>query len=102
MLLVYTHENKIIVENVRSLLEQNGIDTSLRNEYASGGMGELAPTETWPELWVNDWHFDKAKAILKNFARKELRPGWVCHNCGEENASTFDHCWNCQTEPERG
>lgn len=98
MKLLYTHENKIIVENARNCVREEGIELILRNEFSSGGMGELSPMETWPELWVNDSDFDRAKEIVDRLLSTQLGEHWTCLTCREKNESTFEMCWNCQSE----
>ena len=49
---VYTAENLMLVEHMRTLLQQEGIRAVVRNEYLSSGLGELPACECWPELWV--------------------------------------------------
>lgn len=42
----------------------------------------------------------KAHELEANKAREAWSDGdflWICDSCGEENASTFDYCWSCQT-----
>ena len=53
MRLLYTNENRLIVSNAKNIVEDAGIDVVLRNEFAVGGMGELAVFDTWLELWVS-------------------------------------------------
>lgn len=98
MLLVYTHENKILVENARNLLRENGIDSTLKNEYAAGAMGDLSPIQTWPELWVADASYPKAKAIIHDLVNRPAGQAWHCPQCGEENDASFEVCWHCQKE----
>ena len=54
MKLVYTAQNMLLVGHLRNILESEGIHCLTRNEYLAGGAGELPPTETWPELWVEE------------------------------------------------
>ena len=61
---VFTHPNSLIVGNARSLLEEAGIQAELRNEFASSAMGETAPLETWPELWVGEGDYEQARDLL--------------------------------------
>lgn len=99
MKLVYTHENKLLVENAKNILNTEGIDCVLRNEYASGGAGDLAPTEAWPEVWVlNEADEARAKKIVDELREEPEGESWVCSECGEENEPTFASCWQCQTE----
>ena len=97
MKLVYTHENTAIVQNARNLLENSGIKAILKNEFASGGAGDLVPNETWPELWVlDDEDYSQAIGALAALSDKADEPDWVCKNCHEPNGSMFESCWNCQ------
>ncbi|UTF58915.1 DUF2007 domain-containing protein [Gilvimarinus sp. DA14] len=98
MQLVYTHENKILVENARNLLRENGIDSRLKNEYAAGAMGDLSPIQTWPELWADEADYAKAKAIIDDLLNRPAGQAWYCPQCGEENDASFEVCWHCQSE----
>ncbi len=97
MLKVFTHENRLIVYNMKNLLEEQGIECTIRNEFSAGGAGDLAPFETWPELWVvDDRDEDRAQLIIQQLqqaADKEI----CCPQCGEVNAGSFKLCWNCGT-----
>ena len=98
MKLIYTHQNNIMVESVRSLLDYEGIETMLKNEYASGATGDLAANETWPEVWVvNERHYKKAAEIVEELLSKKKGPDWFCRKCKEKNADTFELCWSCQS-----
>lgn len=98
MKLIYTHESQIIVENARNCLRMTGIEPVLKNEFSAGGMGELAPMETWPELWVSDDDFTQAKDVIDQLMSETTGNVWVCAQCGEENEPSFDVCWQCQCE----
>ena len=50
MKLVYTHPNLAMVVQAASVLELAGIASELRNEFASGAIGEIAPISAWPAL----------------------------------------------------
>ena len=99
MKIIYSHENKILVENARNLLAHNGIEAILKNEYASGGIGELSAIDTWPELWlVNDDDYGNAKLLLGQLSTDIDQDSWKCTSCQELNEPSFDFCWNCQIE----
>ena len=51
---VFTHENRMIVYNMRNLLQGEGIETVMKNEFSGGGVGDLPAFDTWPEVWVCD------------------------------------------------
>ncbi len=98
MKLVYTHENKILVENARNLLAESKIDCTLRNEFSSGAIGDLAPIEAWAELWVvNEADEQRAKSILQRLNEDQTGKEWICQ-CGESNEAGFESCWSCQAD----
>lgn len=95
MKLIYTHENRLLVELAKSKLEIAGIPVFLKNEYAQGATGELAPHQAWPELWLErERDLEHARQLLAD-VEKGL-DSWRCRACGEENGAAFDYCWNCQ------
>jgi len=99
MKLVYTHPNSIVVAQARSSIEQAGIQCILRNEYASGAIGELAPIDAWPELWVtNDRDFDRAVLLLEKSRTATQEADWNCDQCGSASPATFEFCWHCAGE----
>ena len=99
MKLVYTHENKLLAENAKNILDLAGIESYLKNEFASGAAGDLVPSESWPEIWLLDESdYDQAIAVLSVLEKKQTEADWECMRCHESNAATFEICWNCQTE----
>ncbi len=98
MKLVYTHPNPIVVAQSRSTLEHAGIDCTLRNEYAMGAIGELAPIDAWPELWViNDRDYERAQRLLESSRQAVQGAQWRCSKCRQDNPPTFEICWHCAT-----
>lgn len=95
MQLVFSHPNPMIVGSMASLLAQHGIDSSYRNEFLAGGAGELAPGETWLELWVEARHQSKAEALIREAMVQPERDEWRCNHCQEANPATFEVCWRC-------
>ena len=97
MKLVYTHENLTLVATVANHLRQNDIDVIIKNQYAAGGAGQLAPVETWPEIWVvDDRDCLRANQLVEELNKDSNKPQWQCQNCNEMNDATFDYCWRCQ------
>jgi len=87
--------------HVSSLLRQQGISCHLRNENLVGALGELPPTECWPEVWIaDDGDQERAQEII-NAALAPLasQPGWHCR-CGEDLEGQFSHCWRCGADRE--
>ena len=98
---VYSEPSPIFIHQIKDLLEDKGIKTILKNEMLSGGVGELPPTEVWPELWVlEDDDEDPAKLAVEAFIQstKTIAQDWVCKKCGEKVEGQFNICWNCGFE----
>lgn len=88
-------------EIVKSLLDEAGIPCMIRNEFPSGALSELTPSEASPEVWImNDEDYAKAREIvdaLQN-ATVEIQEAWSCPGCREEIEGQFTSCWNCGSE----
>lgn len=94
--LVYTHPNSMVVGSMASLLAQVGIETEFRNELLGGAAGELAPGETWVELWVVDnRQAGRAKQMIQDLIDEPERDDWICNACQETNPASFEICWQC-------
>jgi hypothetical protein len=99
MKLVYTHPNAVLVAQARASLELAGVDCTVRNEYASGAIGELAPIDAWPELWVvDDSELQRAKLLVAESRAVIQEPDWQCKQCGSDSPATFEFCWQCAGE----
>ncbi len=95
---LYSAENRLLVFHIKNLLDAEGVNTQVKNEFASGGVGDLAPLDTWIELWVEDDEFDAAGVKLKhiiygleNPSKKQV----TCSACSEISDAHFKVCWNC-------
>lgn len=102
---VYSEPNSIFIYQLRELLEEKGISAVIKNELLSGGVGELPPTEIWPELWVmNKEDSNAAKRVIDEFMRsiKSNPLAWKCVGCGEEIEGQFNICWSCGQENTTG
>jgi len=99
MKLIYTNENIFLVNNAKNILENHHIEVTLKNEFAAGAAGLLAPIDTWVELWViNDIDENKANIALAKALQQQGEYDWFCSQCQEKNDASFDTCWQCQTE----
>jgi len=93
---VFSDPNPMIVGNMFSLLEREGIEVVYRNENLSGGAGELAPGDTWVEVWVvDDGDADRATALIRDVLKQDDRADWICNHCRESNPASFELCWHC-------
>ncbi len=99
MKLIYTNENRFLVNNVKNIVENAGIEVTLKNEFSGGAAGELVVFETWLELWVvDDADYDEAMGLIEALNSSEKGHDWVCSQCGETNDASFEICWKCQSE----
>lgn len=97
MKLIYSHESSIIAGNIKNLLNLNNIEIVLKNEFASGGVGDLSAFDAWVEIWlVNDQQEKKAMAIINDAICINQKADWFCNHCKERNAGSFEICWHCQ------
>ena len=93
---VFTHENRMILFNMKNLLHSEGIETVVVNEFAGGGIGDLPAFDTWPELWVReDAQLAQAQAIVDAVASATDSGSWFCRGCSEANDAAFRICWKC-------
>ena len=96
MQVVYSHPNSMIFGSM-SALNEIGIETEIRNNILGGATGEIAPGETWIELWiVNDTQAEAATRRIKEILEQPERDDWVCNRCQESNPATFEFCWQCE------
>lgn len=96
MKLVYSHPNSMILGSMSSALNEEGIETEIRNDILGGAAGEIAPGETWIELWViNEAQAEAATQRIKEILEQPERHDRLCNRCQESNPATFDVCWQC-------
>jgi methyl coenzyme M reductase beta subunit len=86
----------MILGSMSSALNQEGIETEIRNNILGGATGEIAPGDTWIELWVvNEAQAKAAMQRIKEIIEQPERDDWLCKSCQESNPATFDVCWQC-------
>jgi len=92
---VYSTDNRIEAMNYKNVIENSGIEVTIKNEYSAGG---TVPVQNlWLELWVDANDYDQAVKALDNINTEIKADDWTCTSCNEKNDSTFQVCWNCQT-----
>ncbi len=99
MKMIYTNENRFFVNNARNIVEAQGIETIVKNEFAAGASGDIAPFDTWLELWViHDRDYKKAFDLIEQAFNDTHQTQWMCAKCNEQNEPAFDLCWSCGAE----
>lgn len=95
---VFTSQDFTQVGYYKSLLDEAGISSFVRNENANS-IG-LAGAMFFPSLCVtDDGDYDEAIRILKSqqFRGTPVGADWTCSFCSEINPGNFELCWNCKT-----
>ena len=93
---LFAHENRMIVFNLKNVLQGEDIETVVVNEFAAGGAGDLPTFDTWPELWIKDEaQFVQANKIVQAIVNGDVNDFWYCRGCQEKNDTSFQICWNC-------
>lgn len=91
------------MQSVKSELEALSIPYMVKNEFASGAVGELPWQDSQPELWLLDesWltKVNRIIAMVENNSMEAQGQAWQCGQCHEENGGAFAVCWNCASEP---
>jgi hypothetical protein len=95
MKIVYSASTISVVSIFQNILEGYGIRCRVKNEFSSGGIGEIPPIECWPQLCVEDDDYEEAKRIVDEALSAKDLPDWKCDSCGEIIEGQFSQCWNC-------
>jgi len=107
MIKVFEDFDISLVGYYQSILEANGIETFLKNQFGTSGAGELPFIEVIPQIWVLDeGDVDQARALIVELRNTDniVNPSpWDCKECGEPQEPAFTHCWKCSaTRPGLG
>jgi hypothetical protein len=97
---VYSAADLFMVTHAANILDNNGIETYIQNNFLSGAMGEIPVFECWPRLFVvNDDQYDKAlKIVTAELIERKPLPAWICNKCQESNEGAFELCWSCGSD----
>lgn len=108
---VYASKDRSAIEIVRTLLADDGIQTTIFNEATGSVLGDIPFFLAMPEVWVlHDDDEPAARSIVAQFESGAIRDSlpsepWVCPKCGELIEGQFTECWRCveydpRTEPD--
>lgn len=92
---VYQAINALEAHSLKGLLASHQIDCVLKGETLSAAVGELPPDVQGVTLWVESENATGAQTILQEY-EAQSHAHWICPACGEENAGSFELCWQCQ------
>lgn len=97
MPIIYQAENIIDAQLVFDELKAAGFSVRISGSYLSGAIGEVPPGEL-VTIWLDsDRHYDRARAVIKEFeiAQRSKGAEKPCPQCKEMLAPQFGKCWNC-------
>ena len=95
---VFVNQDAARVGFFKSVLEEAGIPSFVRNEMANN-ITEMPSPLFFPALCVvRDEDYDQAMRILGEiyYDRAPDSPEWRCSKCGEDVPGTFNSCWRCE------
>jgi hypothetical protein len=98
---VYSVKDDSVIEIIRNLLAQEGIETTVLNVSTGSLLGEVPFFSAAPEIWIlRDEDEPRARAIVGDYESGAIqdqltREPWKCPRCGELVEGQFTECWNC-------
>ena len=93
---VYIAANLMDAQMAVDVLGTQSIKAHIFNANASSGVGELAATQMWPEVWVeDDTQAKMAMQLLRELQATDSSENKHCPGCGEINPRNFLSCWKC-------
>ena len=93
---VFTNPDFTRVGYYKSILDEAGISSFVRNENSIGAVGAAFP----PSLCVtDDATYDEAIRLIQSreFIGSADEADWLCAACAEPNPGNFELCWNCNS-----
>ena len=99
MVKINSSMNRIHIYMCKNVLENYGIECTIKNDNISFFAGELPVDKVWIELWIiDDAREEEAKKILDESINSEdeiTEISWHCPKCKAENEGQFTECWQC-------
>ncbi|WP_334013637.1 putative signal transducing protein [Alteromonas sp. S167] len=99
---LFSSQDAFELQAVRSELDALSIPYMVKNEFASGAIGELPWQDSQVELWLVDesWYARASKVVealiqKASDGKASSDVDWFCQHCGEENGGSFEICWSC-------
>ncbi len=98
---LFAHDDRFLIQRLRSELDALGIPYLVKNEYLGGAVGDIPWQEATQEIWLIEktWQ-SKANAVVEALAAEQADGvpdnQWQCPYCGERNDAGFAICWQCQ------
>ncbi len=100
MIKVFEDFDFTLVGRMQSLLESEGIETFMKNEFGSSVIGELPFVEVVPQLYVvHERDLARARNLIElDQSTEKPAEDWTCPGCDSVNPPAFEFCWHCARE----
>lgn len=99
---VYAAENEQQAHVVRAFLADAGIESVVSGGMLQGAVGELPfGIPTAPRVLTAADVAEQARQLILDWeasnreSPERKKEEWLCEDCGEMNAASFELCWNC-------
>ena len=95
---IFTSMDPLLAEQVRSVLENAGIDCQVAHRDLHTLAGAIPFSECCPEVWVvDDAQATAAERLVEELTASRPQPAglWRCGRCGETLSNRFTSCWRC-------
>ena len=95
---VHSAPHPFALENLRNVLQLEGIASEVKTPFLGAARGDIPSTECWSELWIlDDGEVERALGVIRSALEPPEEAGalWKCKNCGEESEQQFGACWKC-------
>lgn len=99
---VYRASTPMEAELLAGMLNAADIPAGMKGPGVAGAIGEIPVDALETPVYCAPEHFVMARDLLAQYEAEAREPtaDWHCHECGEENAGTFELCWQCNTPRE--
>ena len=97
---IHSAPHPFVLDNLKNVLQVEGIASEVRTPFLGAARGDLPATECWSELWVlDDADVEKARVVIQSALQpaETTEASWKCRNCGETSEGQFGACWQCGT-----
>ncbi len=99
MIKIHSAPHPFVLENLRNVLQLEGVTAEVRTPFLGAARGDIPATECWSSLWVPEPDASRARSLIRAAENPAEGAGenWKCPQCFEESEPQFGACWNCGT-----
>lgn len=105
---VMTYGSSHVAHTAKGLLTEHGITAQVQGDMISDAFSYYGTAVSRTDIVTLEADAERAVQILRQMEleAKSISTGpwsdgptlWLCNQCEEQNAHTFDHCWSCHAD----